>query len=686
MRTFIKRSLALLLLLAAALLLCACGGKESADHPVSSKSTTTPANDSANAYKRAQEHLARSEYTQAAEAFTALGSYEDSSMLTMYSRACASAEAGDYDTAIAALRSMGDYKDCAMRVTYYRARQLETAAGKSDWETMCDAQAVYQQLPLFLDSTERIAALDEPIAAAKAAEYDAAVAAGNAGQYDTAIASFRHLGSYSDSSKRVTYYGIRKDEAALTGTTDQDMLIAVADRYSLMGEFLDSAARVASVTAQADAIVADKFEQVESLIAEGKHAEAETLLRAFGTYGRDAQLTTYVTVCKDEAALAGTKDQDALIAIAERYIALDEYRACAERASSVTAQADKVVAVKYKNVERMIARGRYADAEVILLNFGTYGNERIPAMYYAMGEHAEAAGNIAMAATAYRNAGGYDDSVRKLAALCSGRIAAGYAHTVGLRSDGTVVAVGSNTNGQCNVSEWRDIVAVSADSGSTAGLRADGTVVAIGYEEYGHCNVSGWRDIVAISMGMSHTVGLRSDGTVVAVGRNGDGQCNVSDWRDIVAIAAGGTHTVGLRADGTVVVAGSGEEGQNAVSGWRDIVAVAAGYSHTVGLRADGTVLAVGRNGNDQCNVTGWRDIVAIAASSCHTVGLRSDGQVFAVGLNHYGQTLVSSWRDITAIAADTFNTVGLCADGTVVVAGEGGSGQKHVSSWNLLD
>ncbi|NLO86339.1 MAG: chromosome condensation regulator, partial [Clostridiales bacterium] len=29
--------------------------------------------------------------------------------------------------------------------------------------------------------------------------------------------------------------------------------------------------------------------------------------------------------------------------------------------------------------------------------------------------------------------------------------------TVGLRADGTVVAVGENDEGQCNVSDWTDI-------------------------------------------------------------------------------------------------------------------------------------------------------------------------------------------------------------------------------------
>ena len=49
----------------------------------------------------------------------------------------------------------------------------------------------------------------------------------------------------------------------------------------------------------------------------------------------------------------------------------------------------------------------------------------------------------------------------------------------------------------------------------------------------GQCDVSGWRDIVAISAGSQNTVGLKSDGTVVAVGSNENNRSNVSDWRDI---------------------------------------------------------------------------------------------------------------------------------------------------------
>jgi len=57
--------------------------------------------------------------------------------------------------------------------------------------------------------------------------------------------------------------------------------------------------------------------------------------------------------------------------------------------------------------------------------------------------------------------------------------------------------------------------------------------VAVGWNEYGQCNVSDWHDIVAIAAGCAHTIGLKSDGTVVAVGDNEYGQCDVSGWRSI---------------------------------------------------------------------------------------------------------------------------------------------------------
>ncbi|MCL2415562.1 MAG: hypothetical protein FWD01_02010 [Defluviitaleaceae bacterium] len=227
-------------------------------------------------------------------------------------------------------------------------------------------------------------------------------------------------------------------------------------------------------------------------------------------------------------------------------------------------------------------------------------------------------------------------------------IAGAYKCIVGLQSNGTVVAVGHNAEGQRNIENWQDIIAVATEFRYTVGLKSDGTVVAVGNNEFGRCNVGDWRDIIAVAAGWSHTIGLKSNGTVVAVGNNGDGQCNVEDWRDIIAVAAGNVHTVGLKSDGTVVAVGNNEFGRCNVRYWQDIVAVSAGLLHTIGLKSNGTVVAVGDNQHGQCNVKHLRNIVAVAAEEAYIIGLKSNGTVVTVGRNSFGIfDIIDNWKNI---------------------------------------
>ena len=73
-------------------------------------------------------------------------------------------------------------------------------------------------------------------------------------------------------------------------------------------------------------------------------------------------------------------------------------------------------------------------------------------------------------------------------------VARGDGRTVGLRSDGTVV-----TDSEDDVSGWEDIIAIDANDRTIIGLKKDGTVLAVGDNEFGQCNVEDWTDIVAIS-------------------------------------------------------------------------------------------------------------------------------------------------------------------------------------------
>ena len=304
----------------------------------------------------------------------------------------------------------------------------------------------------------------------------------------------------------------------------------------------------------------------------------------------------------------------------------------------------------------------------------------MPPKQYKAAEELYAAGDYYGAATTFKALGDYKDSAEKyiLAKQRSSifyTISAMGSHTVGLKTNGTVVATkytGDYYSGQCDVGDWTSIVAVSAGYNHTVGLKSDGTVVAVGNNDYGQCDVSNWTDIVAISAGLSHTIGLKTDGTVVAVGNNDYGQCDVGGWTNIVAVSAGRLHTVGLKADGTVVAVGNNDYGQCDVSNWTDIVAISAGNSHTLGLKADGTVVATEYKGeryyySGQCDVSSWTDIVAVSAGSSHTVGLKTDGTVVAIGSNFYGQCSVSNWTDIVAVSAGSNHTVGLKSNGTVV-------------------
>lgn len=132
-------------------------------------------------------------------------------------------------------------------------------------------------------------------------------------------------------------------------------------------------------------------------------------------------------------------------------------------------------------------------------------------------------------------------------------IAAGDYHTVALKEDGTVSAIGNNYSGQCNVGDWENISGISAGGYHTVGLRKDGTVTAVGKNDFGQCNVQDWKNITAVSVGCWHTVGLKNDGTVIATGENRRGQCDVLGWKDIVFGSAGDDYTVGVKSDGTVV-------------------------------------------------------------------------------------------------------------------------------------
>ena len=263
-------------------------------------------------------------------------------------------------------------------------------------------------------------------------------------------------------------------------------------------------------------------------------------------------------------------------------------------------------------------------------------------------------------------------------------ISAGNWHSMGVKTNGTVVAIGDNDYGQCDdVKKWGDIVSVSAGEWYGLGLKKDGTVITCGDAEDTKIIVNDWQNIVSIATGEKHAVGLKSDGTVAICGDDEKFIC--TKWNNIAAISAGNSHTVGLKKDGTVIAVGENDDGQCDVEQWHDIVAICTGNGHTVGLMKDGTVVATGDNSDGRCDVEDWSNIVAISAGPCHTVGLMKDGTVVAVGDNDEGQCDVEDWVNITAIAAGSSHTVGLKKNGSVVAVGDNDNCQLDVDHWTEI-
>lgn len=93
-----------------------------------------------------------------------------------------------------------------------------------------------------------------------------------------------------------------------------------------------------------------------------------------------------------------------------------------------------------------------------------------------------------------------------------------------LRNDGTVFTW--KDDDELPVSEWHDIVAIGSGIGYAVGLTKNGTVVACGNNKNGQCEVADWNDIVAVRTNDSFlTIGIRADGSVVCCGcGNGDSQ------------------------------------------------------------------------------------------------------------------------------------------------------------------
>jgi alpha-tubulin suppressor-like RCC1 family protein len=292
-------------------------------------------------------------------------------------------------------------------------------------------------------------------------------------------------------------------------------------------------------------------------------------------------------------------------------------------------------------------------------------------------------------------------STTSLVYMIGGALAAGWNHSVLLKSDGTVWTWGSDANGQLGdnlagskvpqeITAFSSAIAVGAGDSHSLAVDSSGNVWAWGYNADGEIG-DGTQiqrnspvqvqastitiPIIAVAGGSRHSLALGSDGSVWAWGNNTYGQLGTGDrtarlapvkvtgLSDIVAIATHGWHNLALCVDGSVWAWGDNTYGQIGngttsttgqvtpveILGAGSCVAIACGTEHSVALMSDGTIEAWGANYNCQLGngtttqattpqtVPNVSGLTCLVADSDYTIALQS-GTIVGWGNNNTGQ------------------------------------------------
>jgi alpha-tubulin suppressor-like RCC1 family protein len=228
---------------------------------------------------------------------------------------------------------------------------------------------------------------------------------------------------------------------------------------------------------------------------------------------------------------------------------------------------------------------------------------------------------------------------------------ASFAHSLALLADTTVMAWGSNSDGQLGdgtttthlapvmVPGLSGVSAIAAGGTHSLALLSDGTVMAWGDnglrgltgqgrpDRSSHTvpvPIPGISDVIAISAGNFHSLALLKDGTIRAWGWNAHGQLGDSTTEDrpipvpvfgladVAAVAAGDRFSLALRANGRPTAWGASEHGQRGdgtfneqhapvdVLNLTDVTAISTAVQHCLALRGNGIVMAWGLNGDRQ--------------------------------------------------------------------------------------
>jgi len=258
------------------------------------------------------------------------------------------------------------------------------------------------------------------------------------------------------------------------------------------------------------------------------------------------------------------------------------------------------------------------------------------------------------------------------AGYMQGQVAIGKSHVVAVSVDGTVFAGGDNSEYQCDVSHWRDIVAVAAGESHTLGLREDGTVQVAGSNAFDQCDITHLTNVRAIYAFGHDSMCILSDGTAVSAGRS---KLNLSEFTNIASIAPYPEGIIGIKEDGTLTLAGriTEDEIANEID-WllnsNDVAQVI--YTHVNGsiIRTKGG--RIYKSNQPQNYFAQWRDIVSMVNLADGFAILNKDGTVRVLAYERDLPRIVTDadkWRDIVAIYGGYKRLLGLSKDGHLLIA-----------------
>ena len=398
------------------------------------------------------------------------------------------------------------------------------------------------------------------------------------------------------------------------------------------------------------------------LFLSGQYDEAEAAFSALGSYSDSADYRRECVYIRSTAAMES-----------------GDWDAAAAGFESLGGYSDSLTQLNETRYRRAFAErdaGHLAEALRLFQALGNYSDAAGQARSLALtltGESDPAKALMMVSGLSESDISRREAFVLRRELLPRGVLDVGFYHTVGLRLDGTVLAAGDDSFGQCGVSGWTGVTAVAAGAYHTVGLRSDGTVLAVGRNSENQCDVSAWSGIVQIAAADYATFGLTDDGRVLHTGYNG--YAEVDEWAGITYITGGSYALAGLRSDGSAVISHVTARSETLV----DLTSVTVNTGYAVGLRSDGSVVS------PFVDLPGWKDILAVSSSGTGILGLRGDGTVASVFFRPQDDPGVSSVTGALAVAAGGTHCAFLLEDGSVLVLGGTGRGEDNTAGWDLL-